>query len=181
MIRRSAHIWYGAPRSVVPFAVLGNVVDHSDVVEAHLADLTRANDGSRAQVARLDLVVLRDAPHELLRPVGLVVVLDERDAARHVLRDGLLAQDVLARREGPAHDVRLDGDWERDDDRVDIGAREQRVEARVRRAIVVHLRRRTQHRVCGSRELGRALLRSRVDRPELRRALWERRDGGQMR
>lgn len=71
--------------------------------------------------------VLRDAPDGLLLAQRLVPGQQLR-GRRHVLRDGLLAQHVLARGERLLDDLGLREDGQGDDDGVDVGAGQERVE-----------------------------------------------------
>lgn len=137
------------------------------VVILDRANLALLDNASRSLVPGLLLEVLRDAPHKALRlPLGLVL-LHERPAALHVRRDRLLAEDVLARRERPADDVRLGRDGEHDDDACDVSACEERVERlRLVSALVVvnvELVLKAEGMLCVLGERGRALDRARVD------------------
>jgi hypothetical protein len=76
----------------------------------NLADPSRPNRLGRLDESRLTLKVLRNAPVQAFGCVFLLVLGDEGVPRGHIGRDGLFAEDVLARPQGGENNLWLDGD-----------------------------------------------------------------------
>lgn len=93
---KGAYVRDSPPGRLVPLRVLVNIANRTEAEETDIANLARTYGLHGCPVARLRLVVLRNAPDEALRLIRLLVLSDEVDTGLDIRCDGFLGQHVLA-------------------------------------------------------------------------------------
>jgi len=104
-----------------------NMVDHLDIVIQDLPkrSFPRVDQFRGTNDRRLVCEILSDPPIEVLGSEGGFVRLNEGFGAGHIRTDGFFGEDVFTRLEAFLDNLRLSGDGESDDDRVDIISSQQ--------------------------------------------------------
>ena len=103
------------------------MVDHLDIVIQDLPkrSFPRVDQFRGTDDRRLVCEILGDSPIEVLGSEGGFVRLNEGFGAGHIRTDGFLGEDVFTRLEAFFDNLRLSGDGESDDHRVDIISSQQ--------------------------------------------------------